>query len=111
MKLWVGTTNNKWFRFLAAKGSFEEINFWRPTPQPYRQDFYPGMPFLFKLHAPDEFIVGGGFFLRFVPVPLSLAWAAFREANGESMLEGFRRLIGKHLPTLPQKTPTPDATF
>ena len=80
MRLWVGITNNEWFRFLAAKGSREEINFWRPTPQPYRQDFYPGMPFLFKLHAPEEFIVGGGFFLRFVPVPLSLAWAAFREA-------------------------------
>lgn len=83
----------------------EEINFWRPTPQPYRQDFYPGMPFLFKLHAPEEFIVGGGFFLRFVPVPLSLAWAAFREANGASTLEGFRRLIGKHLTNAPSNDP------
>ena len=105
MRLWVGITNNEWFRFLAAKGSAEEINFWRPTPQPYRQDFYPGMPFLFKLHAPEEFIVGGGFFLRFVPVPLSLAWAAFREANGASTLEGFRRLIGKHLTNAPSKDP------
>jgi putative restriction endonuclease len=101
----VGITNNEWFRFLAAKGSAEEINFWRPTPQPYRQDFYPGMPFLFKLHAPEEFIVGGGFFLRFVPVPLSLAWGAFREANGASTLEGFRRLIGKHLTNAPSKDP------
>ena len=83
----LGITNNEWFRFLAAKGSLEEINFWRPTPQPYRQDFYSGMPFLFKLHAPEEFIVGGGFFLRFVPVPQSLAWAAFHEANGASTLE------------------------
>src|SRR5689334_6675536 len=63
------------------------------------------MPFLFKLHAPDEFIVGGGFFLRFVPVPLSLAWAAFRQANGASTLEGFRRLIGKHLTNAPSKDP------
>jgi putative restriction endonuclease len=105
MKLWVGITNNDWFKFLAARAPVEEINFWRPTPKPYRNDFYSGMPFLFKLHAPEEYIVGGGFFLRFVPVPLSLSWSAFREGNGASTLEDFRGLIGKHLRTSPTTDP------
>lgn len=97
MKLWVGITDNDWFHFLASKQPIEEINFWRPSPKPYRKDFYPGMPFLFKLHAPDNFIVGGGFFLKFIPLPLSLAWAAFREGNGASTFDEFRNAIGEYL--------------
>lgn len=98
MKLWVGITDNRWFGFLAAKAPIDEANFWRPsTSTPYRKDFYPGMPFLFKLHAPDEYIAGGAFFLRFLPLPLSLAWSAFGEANGASSVEDFRGLIGKHV--------------
>jgi len=40
------------------------------------------VPFLFKLHAPDNFIVGGGFFVRFSVLPARLAWEAFGEKNG-----------------------------
>lgn len=96
MKLWVGITDNNWFHFLNAKAPIDEVNFWRPsTPTPYRKDFFPGMPFLFKLHAPDDYIVGGAFFLKFLPLPISLAWAAFGEANGAGSLEDLRVMIGK----------------
>lgn len=96
MKLWVGITDNDWFHFLNAKAPVDEVNFWRPTtPTPYRKDFFPGMPFLFKLHAPDEYIAGGAFFLKFLPLPISLAWAAFGEANGASSIENLRAMIGK----------------
>jgi hypothetical protein len=39
--------------------------------------------FLFKLHAPRNFIVGGGFFTRFVQLPMSLAWESFGDGNGD----------------------------
>jgi putative restriction endonuclease len=106
VKLWVGITDNNWFHFLKAKAPIDEVNFWRPTtPTPYRKDFFPGMPFLFKLHAPDDYIAGGAFFLRFLPLPISLAWAAFGEANGTSSLENLRAMIGKHTRLPPGKDP------
>ena len=52
--------------------------------------------FLFKLHSPRNFIVGGGFFTRFLPLPLSLAWAAFGEANGAKSLAEARVRISKY---------------
>ena len=106
MKLWVGITDNEWFHNLTAKAPIDEVNFWRPrTPTPYRKDFYPGMPFLFKLHAPDDYIAGGAFFLKFLPLPISLAWAAFGEANGASTLENLRIMIGKRARIVPGKDP------
>lgn len=96
MKLYVGITDYDWFTFHSSKPTVEEVNFWRPSTQPYRKDFYPGMPFLFKLHAPNNYIVGGGFFLKFLPLPLSLAWRAFCEGNGARSLEEFRTMIGNY---------------
>jgi putative restriction endonuclease len=102
VKLWVGITDNNWFHFLNGKAPLDEVNFWRPTtPTPYRKDFFPGMPFLFKLHAPDEYIAGGAFFLKFIRLPISLAWAAFGEANGANSLENLRRMIGNLAPLVP----------
>src|SRR5262249_12302889 len=46
----------------------------------------PGEPFLFKLHSPDNFIVGGGFFVRYSSLPASLAWDAFDRKNGVDSL-------------------------
>lgn len=80
MKFYVGITDDSWFRFLAARRP-DEVNFWRPGGRGFRA-IEPGAPFLFKLHSPQDFIVGGGFFIRHSVLPLSLAWAAFEEKNG-----------------------------
>jgi len=53
----------------------------------------PGVPFLFKLHAPDNFIVGGGFFVRFSVLPARLAWEAFGTNNGVTSYDALRRRI------------------
>ncbi len=55
----------------------------------------PGAPFLFRLHAPDYAIVGGGFFLRFLKLPLSQTWDAFREANGADSFHQLRKMISR----------------
>ena len=59
------------------------------------QRLLPGYAVLFKLHAPDEYIAGGAFFLKFLPLLTSLAWAAFGEANGAASLENLRGMIGR----------------
>lgn len=81
MKFWVGVTDRNWFEFLKARGA-EEANFWQPSARPVANFLAPGTPFLFKLHSPDNYVVGGGYFVRFTALPLGLAWAAFKEDNG-----------------------------
>ena len=66
-----------------------------------------GWPFLFKLHAPLNFVVGGGFFVRFTALPCFLAWAAFREKNGASTLLELVQRVARY-----RKTPqTPSSSI
>ena len=81
MHLYVGITNNSWFDFLSQLRP-DEVNFWRPKSQDQFRALQPGEIFLFKLHAPLNFIVGGGVFVRHTFFPLPLAWDAFGEKNG-----------------------------
>ncbi len=54
----------------------------------------PGEPLLFKLHYPDNAIVGGGFFAHASLIEAGVAWEAFGEKNGApSYLEMRRRAI------------------
>lgn len=88
MRLFVGITDGDWFSLLrqrAGSGILEEVNFWSPSSQPLRE-LLPGEMVLFKLHAPDSFIVGGGFYTRFSRLPIHLAWEAFHYGNGVSSL-------------------------
>ena len=95
MKLFVGVTNNDWFRFLSERKP-DEVNFWRPRSQLDFKALQPGYLFLFKLHSPLDFIVGGGVFVRHTFLPLPLAWQAFGEKNGVPDFETFERRILDH---------------
>jgi len=94
MKFYVGVTDNRWFEFLASRRP-DEVNFWRPGGTGTFQAIPPGALFLFKLHSPDNFIAGGGFFVKHSNIPLSLAWDAFGEKNGAASFEALRALIDK----------------
>lgn len=59
----------------------------------------PGEPFLFKLHSPRNFIVGGGFFSNFTLLPLSLAWDAFQYKNGAQTFSEMRERVRKYRKT------------
>lgn len=92
MKFFIGVTDDNWFRFLAARRP-NEINFWRPSSRTTFRAIPPGSPFLFKLHSPNNFIVGGGFFVRHFIMPISLVWDTFREKNGADIWDGFYRSV------------------
>ena len=81
MLIWVGVTDKDWFDYLADLRP-EEVNFWQPSARPATRRLKPGDLFLFKLHSPNNFIVGGGFFVRFAPLPVKIAWEAFETAAG-----------------------------
>src|SRR6266581_9060137 len=81
MKIWVGVTDKNWYEHLIRLVP-EEVNFWQASGSRTFRVLQPGEPFLFKLHSPDNFIVGGGFFVRYSALPASLAWEAFGNKNG-----------------------------
>lgn len=95
MNIYVGVTDNEWFRYLAGRGP-DEVNFWRPGGARGFRVLQPGEPFLFKLHAPHDYIAGGGFFVRHTTLTVSLAWSAFGEKNGASSPERLHALIAAH---------------
>jgi putative restriction endonuclease len=92
VKFYIGITDNTWFKFLAERQP-DEVNFWQPGGTSTFRALTPGELFLFKLHSPLNFIVGGGFFVKHSLVPLSLAWEAFGEKNGTEVLTIFREKV------------------
>jgi len=98
MRVFVAVTDYAWFRLHASKASVDEVNFWRPSPTATFSALQPGEVLLFKLHSPHNYIAGGGFFTRFLQLPLSLAWEAFGEGNGATSLFEMRQRIAKYRP-------------
>jgi putative restriction endonuclease len=92
MKFWVAVTDNTWFEFLSNNGA-DEVNFWQPGGTAPFSNLPPGSPFLFKLKRPYNHIGGGGFFVKFVQLPLTLAWETFAEKNGAPSLERLDQLV------------------
>jgi hypothetical protein len=85
---------------LRVKPELAELNFWSPSATNFRA-LEPGELFLFKLHAPRNFIVGGGVFAYANSLPCSLAWEAFGESNGANSLIEMRARIAKYRRVLP----------
>jgi putative restriction endonuclease len=92
VRLIVAVTDGDWFDQLRQKPNLQEVNFWSPSDSPFRA-LQPGELFLFKLHAPNNFIVGGGVFVHASSMPCSLAWEAFGESNGARSLTEMRARI------------------
>ena len=95
IRLVVAVTDGDWFDHLRVKHELAELNFWSPSPKNFLA-LEPGELFLFKLHAPRNFIVGGGVFAYANLLPCSLAWEAFGEANGASSQIEMRTRIAKY---------------
>ena len=96
MKAFVGITDRDWYDFLSRRPDLDEVNFWQPSGSTNFVALTLGQPFLFKLHWPDNYIVGGGFFTQFSKLPVSLAWEAFGEKNGAGSYKEMRRRIEKY---------------
>ena len=100
VRLVVAVTDGDWFDHLRVKSELVEVNFWSPSATNFRA-LEPGELFLFKLHAPRNFIVGGGVFAYANSLPCSLAWEAFGESNGANSLLEMRSRIAKYRRTAP----------
>ena len=108
MRIFVGVTDKDWYQLHASRGNVDEVNFWRPSPTATFKALDPGELLLFRLHSPDNFIVGGGFFTKFQQLPVNMAWYAFGLSNGVSSLGEMRQRIAyyRREPMQPTENPT-----
>jgi putative restriction endonuclease len=95
INLVIAVTDGDWFNLLRQRKSLSEVNFWAPSAANFRA-LQPGELFLFKLHAPRNFIVGGGIFAYANTLPCSLAWEAFGESNGAQSAQQMRARIAHY---------------
>lgn len=95
INLVIAVTDGDWFDTLRRQPNLAEVNFWAPSAANFRA-LRPGEMFLFKLHAPRNFIVGGGIFAYANALPCSLAWEAFGEANGARSAQEMRTRIARY---------------
>jgi len=96
IRAFVGVTDRDWFDLLSKITDIDEVNFWQPSGNHHFMAIVPGELFLFKLHSPANFIVGGGWFSYSTLLPTSLVWEAFKEKNGAASLPEMRMRIEKY---------------
>jgi putative restriction endonuclease len=96
LKFYVAITDDDWFSYLSSTAHLDEVNFWQPSGRRKFRVLQPGEPFLFKLHSPRNYIVGGGFFSYFTILPISFAWRAFATKNGAQSEQEMRARIGRY---------------
>ena len=92
--MFVGLTDYDWYCNLKSE-NFDEVNFWRPGSTAFRA-LNQNELFLFKLKKPYYAIVGGGFFVKYSLLPISLAWEAFGRKNGTKNYTEFWERLKKY---------------
>ena len=98
MRIYAGVTDQDWFDFLRSQPQIDEVNFWQPSPNAEFRALSKGDLFLFKLHRSErtqnrDLIAGGGVFISFSVLPISLAWEAFEHRNGAATYSEMRQRL------------------
>jgi putative restriction endonuclease len=76
MRAYVAITDREWFDQFRSLPCLDEVNFWLPTRIQHLKSLDPGDLFLFRLHYPHSYIVGGNLNLsllaiEYLSIPLS----------------------------------------
>ncbi|NLJ40826.1 MAG: hypothetical protein GX352_04355 [Clostridiales bacterium] len=96
MRMFVAVTDSDWYTLLRDQDC-DEVNFWKPSGRFNFRAIDVNEMLLFKLRAPDNYIVGGGFFVRFSILPVFLAWDAFGRKNSARSLQELIFRIEKYI--------------
>ncbi len=99
MRAYIGVTDSDWYKTLSQISELEEVNFWQPGGRHRFKALNQGELFLFKLHSPHNFIVGGGVFAYSTILPVSLAWDTFGRSNGADSVAQMRQRTAKYRKT------------
>ncbi|MGJ5179550.1 HNH endonuclease [Bradyrhizobium oligotrophicum] len=94
-ELYLANTDNAWFDFLKARSPLEDVNFWKPTAQPFKA-IEEGQLFVFRLKSPRNRIGGYGMLASSINVPIQLAWESLGERNGSSSIAQMIDTISRY---------------
>lgn len=83
VSLFIANTDNDWFDFLSSEPNLPEVNFWRPSPKPFRA-IQPGELLVFRLKSPRNKVGGFGVLSSSSVLPIQMAWETFGRLNGAS---------------------------
>jgi putative restriction endonuclease len=106
MRIYVRLTDRAWFSRLRQLAP-AEASFWQIDTRQFHA-IAPGELFLFKLHSPENYIVGGGVFAEQHLLPASLAWSAFGPTSGADDFPSFLQQIHRQRGTNRQDEPDPE---
>jgi putative restriction endonuclease len=76
--------------------SREDVNFWKPLGEQAFGAVPAGAPFLLMLRKPYQCIVGMGYFMSQIALPVPIAWGTFGVRSGAADYESFARAIRKY---------------
>jgi putative restriction endonuclease len=96
MRAFVAITDRDWFDLLRSQPQLDEVNFWQPSGSRQFKALNPGEMFLFKLHSPHDYVVGGGLYAHSSLLPISIAWESFGISNGAHTLSEMRSRVEKY---------------
>jgi putative restriction endonuclease len=108
MRIFLGVTDKEWFDLHASRGHVEEVNFRRPAPTATFKALGPGELMLFKLHAPDNFVVGGRVLHQVPAAPCESCLGCVSRGHGTKSLEAMRARVAyyRRSPMAPNENPT-----
>jgi putative restriction endonuclease len=86
MNGWIDITENDRFALLSWQPGIDKVKFGQRHERTRFKTLRAGGPFLFEFHGPHHFTAGGGFFAQNTIIPVSLAWEAFGEKNGATVI-------------------------
>ena len=99
VRLVVAVTDGDGFDHLRVKPELTEVNFWSPSATNFRA-LEPGELFLFKLHSPRNFIIGGSVFcICKLAAMLFGDGKPLEDSNGANSLLEMRSCIAKYRQT------------
>jgi putative restriction endonuclease len=101
MRFFLAVTDDDRFSYMAAAVPSEEVIFWQRSGNVQFQARQPGEPFLFKVHSPIDYIIGGGFFGHFSILPVNPARETFGQNNGAEAIQEMRERVENYRESVP----------
>lgn len=96
MNMYVGITEKEWYLKLKDR-KYNEVVFTRSAGNINFSALERDELFLFKLHSPENYIVGGGYFLDYAMIPDFNLWDIFKEKTGATDFQELRERFSEPL--------------
>lgn len=93
MKVYVVVIDGDWFEMVCYFFEVDEFNVWKFIGMCFFCVFDLGEFYFFKLYSFYQFIVGGGFFVYFFNLFLSIVWEVFGICNGSCLFVEMNQCV------------------